>query len=576
MKNLYLLLLLPAFFAVGQNQTWQVEYNANVTTLAPLPNGHWLVGGAVGGTLWDFSRGYLAETSLDGAYFSEKGVSVFDRTIINAVIPLPDGRQVVAGKSDVCDFHRGGFIRLQNVFDTPVWTLATDGQSNIDFVPEISALALNANQELIAVGEDKIWLLDLETGLVLQEKELPGVTIYDLAYSSDSLGYLLAAGSSIYSMDDDLNLTLRNSISIQGKYYTRVVTAPDNGFYALQNDSYILYRKWNGTGYSLSVLPPAPGFRVHDISSTGEGAILCGLDGNIGRVVRITDTITSAFYLPSPDLIPQCVRMDPASGRIVVAGIELHGPSPRTWHDITALSSGSQHCWVQSFEPDGSTPHNGVDAALTEMIVHKLPQAEPYNGIPWHPLKWRITNGGDFSVRLKNTGTDTLHSVHIMTGKYSVFDPGYCPPGNYVNLPLTQLDLAPGEDTLLFFSHLGHGYTEQVLPWKLCFWVTSPNGQTDANHDNDFVCGEFNLISAAHEPETAGLTLYPNPAQEGVYLDIPAGQPGLCRIFNATGQLVSEQLPIGNQDIYSLDVKPLYPGFYIVQTAVGAGMFVKI
>lgn len=569
MKNLYLLLLLPAFIAVGQNQTWQVNFNANVTTLSPLPNGHWLVGGAVGGTNWLFSKGYLAETSLDGAHFSGKEIDVIDRTNISAVIPLPDGRQVVAGIADGCDVGAGGFIRLQNAVGTTLWTQATNWQPTFDYVPAISALALTAQQELIAVGEDKIWLLELETGLVLQEKELPGVNIYDLTYTSDSLGFLLAAGSSIYSMDEDLNLTLLNSISVQGKYYTRVVPAPDNGFFALQNDSHILYRKWNGTGYSLLGLAPAPGFQVMDISATDEGAVLCGLEGNIGRVVRISGTGTSEFYLPAPDLIPQRIRIDPATGKIIIAGVELHGPSPRIWDNPSGLSSGSQHFWVQSFEPDGSTQSTGADAALTEMIAHKLPKAEPYNNAPWTLLKWRIYSDGNFSVRLKNTGTETLQSVHVNAGRYSTDDPGFCPAQNYINKRFTQLDLAPGKDTLLLVGDLGYGYTEQVLPWKLCFWVTSPNGQTDANHDNDFVCGEFNLVSAAHEPETAETLLFPNPAQDFVF--VPENQ-GLCRIFNAAGLMVSEQLPAADQRI---DVSRLPAGFYLLQTETGRGRFVK-
>jgi len=571
MKNLYLLLLLPAFFAAGQNQTWQVDFNANVTTLNPLPNGHWLVGGTVGGTNWLFSNGYLAETSLDGAYFSAKEIDLIDRTIISAVIPLPDGRQVVAGMADACDVGAGGFIRLQNAVGTTVWARATTWQPNFDYVPAISALALTAQQELIAVGEDKIWLLELETGLVLQEKELPGANIYDLAYTSDSLGFLLAAGNSIYSMDMGLNLTLLNTIPEPNKHYTRVAPAPDNGFFALRNDNKILYRRWFGIGFNLLTIEKN-GFQVNDIVATGKGAILCGLDGNLGGVIFITDTAlveTSEFPLPAPDLIPQRIRIDPATGKIIIAGVELHGPSPRNWDNTSGLSSGNQHFWIQSFETDGSSQHNGVDAALTEIIAHKLPKAEPFNDAPWTLLKWRIYSDSNFSVRLKNTGTETLQSVHVIAGRYSTDDPGFCPAQNYINKRFTQLDLAPGKDTLLLVGNLGYGYTQQVLPWKLCFWVTSPNGTTDANHDNDFVCGEFNLISAAHEPETAEVNLYPNPAQEFLYAP---ENPGRCRIFNAAGLLVSEQTPAADQRI---DVRRLPAGFYLLQTERGRGRFVK-
>lgn len=568
MKNLYLLLLFPAFFAKGQNQTWQVDFNANVTTLSPLPNGHWLVGGAVGGANWLFSNGYLAETNLEGTYFLSKEADIVDRTIVQAALPLPDGRQVVSGLSEACDVGLGGFIRLYNAAGTPVWTRATNLQAPNEFFPGISALLLTAQQELIAVGGNTILRLDLETGLTIQEKLMVGVSFYDITSSNGA--YLVATGNKIFSMDDSLNLTQIAAPLSAGTHYQRIVAGPNNGFFALQNDNKVQYRRWNGTDFEWRVL--TTGLQVNDIVATDHGAMLCGMAGGLGQVMFITDSTqveTTGFALPAPDLIPQRVRIAPGTGEIVVAGLELHGPFPRIWESPTDNSSGSQHFWIQSFQPDGSTQNSGVDAALVEMITNKLPKAEPYTGAPWTLYNWRIYSDGNFSVRLKNTGSEPLHSVHILAGRYSVDDPGFCPALNYINKRFSQLDLAPGADTTLLIGDLGYGYAEKVNPWQLCFWVTAPNDKVDANHDNDFVCGEFNLISAAHEPEITDLTLYPNPAQDAIYI---SGTPGWCRIFNAAGQFVSEQIPMADQRI---DVSRLPAGLYLLQTEIGRGRFVK-
>lgn len=579
MKNLFLLLLFPAFFAGAQHYAWQPDFNAQVTVLTPLPNGRWLLGGAVSGTGWLFSRGYMAETTPDGDYLSSNEANLIDRTVIRAIIPLPDGRRVSGGISHGCDVTLGGFIQLQDSAGEAIWTKKYDPSQSPPFlVPAITAMLLTPGQEILAAGEDKIWRLELETGLLLEEKQLAGEEITDLVYTSDGKSYLFAVGKSIYGMDVDLNTTLLNTIPEAGKYYARVVAAPNNGFFALRNDNKILYRRWTGVGFNWITIDPA--FDINDIETTGNGAVLCGLKNGKGYVSDIIDTSaqleTIAFTLTQSDLIPQQIGLDPLSGAYMLAGVELHGPSPRTWDKVWVVSSGSQNFWIQSFQPDGSTQNTTADAALVELVAHKLPKAQPYDGQPWSLLKWLIYGDGEFSVRLKNIGAETLQSVHVLAGRYSVDDPGFCPSKQYINKRFEQLDLAPGADTLLYLGYVGYGYTETVMPWEICFWATVPNGQTDANHDNDYVCGEFNLVSADHEPEFAGISLYPNPAQDALYLQLNGEAPGLCRIFNAAGQLAAEQTPVSTPAGYTLDVSRLPAGFYWLKTERGQGRFVKM
>lgn len=579
MKNLFLLLLFPAFIATAQNQTWQPDFNAQVTVLSPLPNGHWLLGGAVSGTGWLFSRGYMAEMTPGGAYFSSNEANLIDRTVIRTVIPLAGGRRALGGLSNGCDVTLGGFIQMQDSDGAAVWTRVTDITQSPGFiVPAISAMLITSAQEILVAGEDKIWRLELETGALLEEKQIAGAEITDLVYAPDGKNYLLAAGKSIYGMDTELNNTLLHTIPEAGKYYKRVVAAPNGGFFALRDDDKILYRRWIGVGFNWETIDPA--FQVYDIEATGHGAALCGMKSGKGYVSNIIDTLaqlkTTAFALTQPDLIPQQIGIDSLTGAYILAGLELHGPSPRTWDKVWAVSSGSQNFWIQSFQPDGATQNAGEDAALVELVVHRLPKAQPYEGEPWSPLKWLIYSDGEFSVRLKNTGADTLQSVHILAGRYSVDDPGFCPSQQYINKRFELLDLAPGADTLLYLGFVGYGYTEQVIPWEICFWAAVPNDQIDIDHDNDYVCGEFNLVSATHEQKSAAVELFPNPAQDALFLQTNGETPGQCRIFNAAGRLVAEQTPVSGPEVWRLDVSRLPAGFYWLQTERGQGRFVKM
>lgn len=576
MKNLFLLLLFPAFFAGAQHYAWQTEFNAQVNDMHLLPNGHWLIGGTVTDAGGIFDWAYLVEATPDGAYFSSDLTTTSDRTIITAMVPLPDKRLLLGGRSGICDAFFGGFIQLRDSSMGVVWTRKWDNNPlPSSFVPEVSAMLLTPETEILVVGNDKIWRLELETGQLLEEKKIIGARIYDLAYTYDGKGYLLASKNAILGMDSALNTEVLHTIPEAGKSYIRVIAARNGGFFALRDDGKIQYRRWIDVGYAWMLIDP--GFQVTDMTAHPSGLAFCGMKGGKGHAGTITDTLdqveTSGFALEYPEIVPQKIGVDPPNGALVLAGVELHGPPPRTINNET----GSHHLWIQSFAPDGTTQNAACDAALVELVVHGLPQVYPYNGgPPWSPFKWKMSKSGEFSVRLKNNGADTLQSVHILAGRYSFSDPGYCPWADYINKRFEQLDLAPGADTLLYLGFLGWGYAKTVMPWDICIWTTAPNDQIDINHDNDYVCGEFNLVSATYEQKTAAVELFPNPAYDALYLQTNGEAPGLCRIFNAAGRLVAEQMPVSGPEACRLDVSRLPAGFYWLQTERGQGRFVKM
>lgn len=572
MKNLLLLLLFPAFFAGAQNQAWQPDYAASVNVLTKTANQRWLVAGMAGDPTLLFGSAYIAETAADG-FFRENHFNLLERSEVLAALPLPDGRLLVAGSADGCDFGFSGFIRLLDANGLEVWTAIRDIQTPGGApVPRVTGMVVSNNGELIAVGEQQIQVYDLESGGLLLENQIASGHLTGIIESPAGNGYMVCGSAGVYHMDDNLNLNLVFNNNAQFTPYIKIVADDSGLFSALRSDGKLYQGVWvNG---SVVHTLHDPGFKAHDLFPYNKGLALCGRHQGKNRVDLLDSTLLTykSFILPDPDLFAQRIHFGPDG--IVLAGVEMHGPSPRAWFDNATNGSGSRNFWLQQYTFDGAPLKTGTDAALSKMLTHTLPKATPASGgTPW-PM-WSVA-GGTFSVQLENAGSETLNEVHILAGNYGYDIPFICPAASYVNFKFDGLGLAPGADTTIYLGHVGTLFTQVITPWKLCFWVTTPNGKTDLNHDNDFVCWEFKLISADHEPETASITLFPNPAKDVLFLRIPGESPGLCRVFNAAGQLAAEQTPVSGPDGYTIDVSRLPAGFYWLQSERGQGRFVKM
>jgi hypothetical protein len=78
--------------------------------------------------------------------------------------------------------------------------------------------------------------------------------------------------------------------------------------------------------------------------------------------------------------------------------------------------------------------------------------------------------------------------------------------------------------------------------------------------------------------EKGGLILWPNPVSDRLRLQV-AGNVGYLQVFNATGQMMSQnQLPESQEEV-SIDVQGYPPGLYYVnlqtKDRVLSGKFIK-
>lgn len=572
MKNLYLLLLFPAFIATAQHHAWQPEYAGSVNVLAPALNQRWLVAGVSGDPNLLFGRGYSAEAGPDGIV-RERFFNLLERTELRAAVALPDGRLLVAGSADGCDFGFSGFIRLLDADGVEVWTVIRDWQVLEPYVPHFAGMVVTAQQEVIVVGESFIQKYDLETGLLLTEYQTGEGYFTGIAALPGTNEYVVCGSDGVFKLNyDDLSVSDIYPDISPSTYFNKIVADDTGLFTALRNDGRLYQGFYLPDGSVVNTLKD-PGFKVHDLVPHNKGLALCGRHQDKTRVDLLDSTLATykSLTLPNPDFYAQ--RIGVTDSEIVLAGLELQGPGPRSWFDNATNASGSRNFWLQRYTFDGLPLENGTDAALSTMLTHTQPKATQAGGGAPFPL-WTVS-GGTFSVRLENTGSEMLNEVHILAGNYGYEIPFICPAASYVNFKFEGLNLSPGAGTTLYLGQVGTPYTQVVSPWKLCFWVTTPNGKTDLNHDNDFVCQSFTLINSGDEAQAAEIALFPNPARDALFLKTGDSSPGLCRIFNVAGQLVGEQAPATENGAARLDLNRLTPGYYLLQTEIGWGRFVK-
>ena len=110
---------------------------------------------------------------------------------------------------------------------------------------------------------------------------------------------------------------------------------------------------------------------------------------------------------------------------------------------------------------------------------------------------------------------------------------------------------------------------------ELCFSISAPNGEPDANITNNSRCVTIDNITSTSELSSADdIRVYPNPAARSVHITRAdaVGHPVSTHLVNASGQIVfSHQLTAST----SIDVSQYAPGLYYVVLGQGATTTVR-
>jgi hypothetical protein len=165
-------------------------------------------------------------------------------------------------------------------------------------------------------------------------------------------------------------------------------------------------------------------------------------------------------------------------------------------------------------------------------------------------------------VRVQNFGDEAVSRFKIRSGNRPAhFD--YDVEGQHI-LPGGTLEVTLND----FWIHT-EGDAGDIEP--VCFWTSHPDDRTDANSGNDGTCADF-VVSTPPAPEAMQLKVFPNPAQDQLFVDWGGSGTATCRIIHPTGQILEQfVLPTQSNNPLLLNISQYPTGVYILsfQTAEG-------
>jgi len=87
-------------------------------------------------------------------------------------------------------------------------------------------------------------------------------------------------------------------------------------------------------------------------------------------------------------------------------------------------------------------------------------------------------------------------------------------------------------------------------------------------------CANYNYTGISETSLSNNILIYPNPADNQVYIDLGSNTPGnvTAMLFNAQGQLIKETLP-GSTSVTTLNVQDLANGIYLLQAAIDNSIY---
>ena len=230
--------------------------------------------------------------------------------------------------------------------------------------------------------------------------------------------------------------------------------------------------------------------------------------------------------------------------------------------DTIIMTAGAEkgkrnYPYLKAFSTTGNTTNYSNDLALIGLIFDTV-WAD--NRTPLPPGVYSVNFLA--SITVQNNGSDTISDFYANVE----FIRGFCGPFKY-RKQFTNLSLVPGQtytfqlDTLYEFgiviSHFPYTY-------QFCPWISCPSERIDRDHSNDTICNSFTVYSAVgiENPAKEDVRIYPNPAQEELYVVGISSRGATFRLLSITGQLMMEGKLSDERKISLIGISP---GLYIIE-----------
>ncbi len=211
-----------------------------------------------------------------------------------------------------------------------------------------------------------------------------------------------------------------------------------------------------------------------------------------------------------------------------------------------------------------------MDYTVNNGYAYSLPQTNTMSPI-YSEYHYQL------KVNVFNASADTLKSVYLNMLPRNF--QGICGKKFYHQL-YTNLSIAPNTFSTIFTNYIndetysgsslvaGTTYTLS----NVCFWTSSPNFKSDANHANDAYCGNVILPVTTGlkeiNAETITVIAYPNPTYDNLQFNhLKDGINYMVTCYNITGEEKQTQL-ISTQN-NEMNMMSLDNGIYILKISDG-------
>lgn len=561
MKNLFVFLMMvlvvPVLRAQHFKKVMKPAMNNRLKDAAPDRQGGFYVLGKQGGpnTLLGEVRLYHLNASADTLWSAL--LPFAPQTSIVDMLVLDDGDVVISGTQFECDIDLDQFITRIDANGNTLWLNTYVRFNDADSLNRFwtSEMTLTGDGNVYMFGLGKVYVIDLTTGEKVHQFSLPFDFFFDYynfyyhVYENELYftgspgirGYQLQTGVQTQYLETDY----------LGPNYEGVFSLDQNRTIFIRDDgeSAVLHTDGTISFPDLGVVTFLDGHPDGRLAVFGGGSV---------RIYAGDGTLLSSFEPELHGLFPGSIFW--LDSMIVLAGEEKH--LPEFFYYTSSL-------WMQSFDIHGNTIQNSSDASLYEIVIDEQPIARDIQATSW-PADYTLS-GGQFSARVFNNGDDVLQTVTLNAAYYGYSYYGICSDYGRLYTTYTNLNLAPGKDTLLYSGTIERveSDTSQVSlqPWQFCIWTSDPNHQADADISNNRSCVEIMLnLLPEPEPNPDAFSLFPNPTTDACTITWGENlRPETVRVYDLLGRLMRTESVDASSGRHELDLAGLIRGLYVVE-----------
>lgn len=507
------------------------------TRILPIPGPAWVTFGYRNDPDGGASMNLLSAWTSTGDLLWSTGFA--DMVFVDGEVAAgPDSSILACGRWNGCDVGGGNSIITRiNGDGSTAWSVPVA-------VDALQHIATHADSLLAFATEDLVHLTDLN-GDSLTQWSTPDAPVEALCWTSN--GHLLLAANNALHLSSTSGIPL--GITPLGGAVRQLAARPDGRLWVLRAEEL------------LSVSADLQSTTAFDLSAYTTDARRLATDGNNAWVLTPTAVVQVDASLGPIGSFP----LDPLPGHQVADLAFGNGRLTTAGHaDLHSTKAGV----LREYSTTGTTPVHAVDVSIDIASVDSvwMQSVSPPSVFTFYTsLTLTLTNHGDSVIN------DLLLSHQL----------GYAWFCGLIGtmLPLTQLNLAPGQSMDVQFQgipHLTHHYTVGgTATEEYCIVAASPDQLVDRAPADNQACTTVSIVGVGVPSHQAGIafTVSPNPFQQELRLSLePTAGPVEVIVRDQLGRPVhAERIGSGIAADHPLVLPALASGVYALTVRGAAG-----